>query len=234
MKKEKLDIDNKKKFIKNISNPELAQTLKRICEKILFNSTSSPKSILITSSLSGEGSTTISINLAISMAEEGNKKVLLIEGNLKKPAIHDYFDLPKAYGLTDIIFKNVPLDEAVQSSQIPDLYIMGAGADGKNSLPFVEITKLKEFLWQAGGKYDFIVLDAPPVLESPETALISRQFDGTILVIQANKTIRLDAEKAKKEIIEMGGKIIGVILNRKKKYIPQNIYNKYFGHDIWS
>lgn len=198
-----------------------------------MNNSDPPESILITSSLSGEGNTTVAINLAkVIAAAEGNRKTLLIEGNLRNPAIQAYFDLPKSYGLTDVILKDVPLNKTAQITPIPNLHIMGAGSGGLGFLPFDKIENIKGLLKEAKKEYNFIIFDAPPVLESPETALISRQFDSILLIIEANRTVRSDVERTKQEIIESGGKILGIVLNRKKQYIPTKIYRKYLGNNV--
>ena len=223
-------MEKKKKILDIGNNLGINHTLRRICRRILFNNSDPPESILVTSSLSGEGNTTVSTSLAKCIAEEDNRKTLLIEGNLSNPTFKDYFDFPLSYGLTDVILKGVPLHKTTQITSIRNLHIMGAGSDEAGH-PFDKIANFKDLLKEVKKEYDFIILDAPPVLESPETAIISQQFDGTLLIVQANRTIRADVERVKKEITESGGKILGIILNRKKQYTTKTIYRKYFGHD---
>jgi capsular exopolysaccharide synthesis family protein len=222
-KKEILDFGN---------NPEFNVTLTRICRRIFLNNSDPPESILITSSLSGEGKTTVAINLAKCIAAESNRKTLLIEGNLKNRKIQHYFDLPDSYGITDFMLKNTSLHTTIQNSSVLNLYIMGAGSDGSQFLPPAKIANLKSLLEQSKKEYDFIIFDAPPVLETPETSILSKQFDGTLLIIQANRTVRFDVERTKQEIIESGGKILGIILNRKREYIPIKISRKYYGNNV--
>lgn len=214
------------------NTPELNNHFIRIWTKILSHPANNSRAIFVTSALSGEGSTTIAIHLARTKAEVYSNKILLIEGNLKRPSIQDYFNLPDTVGLTEFIQRDIPLNETIQKSPIQNLHIMGPGLEKFEFPPFLEVSRIKRLLEQSKKEYDFILFDGPPVLEYPETAVIANQFDGTILIIQANKTIRSDVERAKKEITHLGGNIIGCILNRKKNYMSKRIYHKYFGTDV--
>lgn len=217
------------KFINN--NPEFDQNLLRIWTKI-SSSPSPPRTLLLTSSVSGEGCTTIATHLARIKAEAYNEKILLIEGNFKNPSISYDPPLSDPPGFSDILLRSVSLKEAIQPSPIQNLLFLGPGSEKLGSLSSPKVEAMKRLLAQAKEMYDFILLDGPPALEYPEIAILSNLVDGTILIVQANKTTREDVQRAKREIMNLGGAIIGCILNRKKHFIPKEIYQKYVGSSL--
>ncbi len=215
-----------------INSSKINYERKKLCRSVFFDAPNPPRTILVTSSLSGEGVTTVSVNLAKSIAEEHSGKILLIDGNIYNPSILNIFNLPDKSGLYDFIYSNSSLHESVQSSSsISNLYIMGLGRTELESFTFEKMGDIKRLIEQSKKEFDFIIFDAPSILECSETPLITRYFDNILLIIQAHKTIIADVEKAKNEIVNAGGKIKGIILNRRKQYVPQKIHNKYFGHD---
>jgi len=217
------------KFTNN--NPEFDQNLLRIWTNISSHS-SSPRTFLVTSSVSGEGCTTIATHLARMKAEAYNEKILLIEGNFINPSISYGSQLSDPPGFSDILLRGASLREAVQPALIQNLHYLGRGSEKLGSLSSPKVEALKRLLEQAKEMFDFILFDGPPALEYPEIAILSNLFDGTILIVQANKTMPEDVQRAKKEIMNLGGAIIGCILNRKKHFIPKEIYKKYVGSDL--
>lgn len=213
-----------------IYSSSINRVLIKIWRDILSHSVQ-PQAILITSALSEEGSTTVAVNLAKILSEENNSKILLIEGNIRNPVIQDILNLPGTKGLTDHILNNAPLHEVIQATSIPNLSVICSGSNKEDFFSFDATKQFTRLIEQVKEEYKIILFDALPVLEYPKTAFISSHFDGTILIVRAHKTLRSDVEKAKEEIINSGGKILGVILNRKKNYVPEKIYRKYFGHD---
>jgi len=213
------------------NNSEFDQNLLRIWARIL-SSLPPPKTILVTSSVYGEGCTTIATHLARIRTKAYNEKILLIESHVKNSSGSFDSPLSEPPGLSDILFKGVSLEEVVRPSTPQNLHFMGPGLEKLGSLSLPKIEALKQLLQKAKERYDFILFDGPPVLEYPEIGILANQFEGTLLVIQANKTTRGDVERATRVILNVGGKLIGCILNRKQNFVPKRIYQKYVGSDL--
>ncbi|MFC2171011.1 tyrosine-protein kinase family protein [Acidobacteriota bacterium] len=222
-----------KKNLIHRNDPAWHKAFKLMLGKLFYQQEqSSLFSLLVTSSLSDEGSTTIASCLARNMAIDYAKDVLLVDANLEQPALRKIFDLPGGPGLSDYILDEHPLDKCIQRTSIPLLSVMGKGSATISSLALENANSIRTLIEQVRDRFSFLVIDSPPVLESPETALIARYFDGTILVIQAHKTSQPTVVKAKNEISNLGGNLIGIVLNRKKKITTPRLLRKHLGDDF--
>jgi hypothetical protein len=183
-----------------------------------------PQTLLITSSVSGEGTTTVATCLAKSIAVAHGARILLVKANPRCPEV-------EPFSLTEFAPKpdgEVTSPQTPQESQVRDLERRMNALDPV--LPY-RGDGLKALLEEAEQRYHLIVFDGPPILECPETAMLASQMDGTILVVEANRTARGAAEQAKDDIIRAGGAIIGVLLNREKQFIPAWIERLLFLRD---
>ncbi len=213
-------------------DPRFARSLQRIWNKIVHNHNPAPRTVLVTGSISGEGATTVAANLAMYVAMNSPGGVLLVDGDAKRPGIFNFFDIHEPGGLTEFLSGEQPLEAAVHPSDIPNLFLLGRGREEFQVSPNGLEAKVDRLLEEARKMYDFVFFDSPPILEFPATAVMSGRFDGALLIIQADRTIMSDVEKAFHEITGLGGKVIGSILNRKKRYLPGKMHREYFGHDI--
>ncbi|MCP4688817.1 MAG: CpsD/CapB family tyrosine-protein kinase [Desulfobacterales bacterium] len=213
-------------------DPRFARSLQRIWNKILHNHNPAPRTVLLAGSISGEGATTVAANLAMFVAANSPGRVLLVDGDTKTPGIFNFFDIREPGGLTDFLSGERPLDEAVHPTGVSNLFLLGKGREEFQLSPNGLEAKIDRLLEEARKTFDFVFFDSPPVLEIPGTAAVAGRFDGALLIIQADRTIMSDVEKAFHEITALGGKVIGSILNRKKRYLPGKMHRGYFGHDI--
>ena len=145
------------------------------------------KTILLTSSVPSEGKTTISINLAGSLAQT-DKKVLLLDCDLRKPRIHSVFDIDRYPGLSDYLFSNATLDEITRKSKVENLDVITSGTIPPNPSELLGSKQMKLFIEKMKSKYDFIIIDSPPFISVTDAEILFRIADGTILVLKAGKT----------------------------------------------
>ncbi len=145
------------------------------------------KTILLTSSVPSEGKTTISINLAGSLAQM-NKKVLLIDCDLRKPRVHNVFEYDRYPGLSDYLFSNATLDEITRKTKVDNLYVITSGTIPPNPSELLGSKQMSDFLALLKSKYDFIVIDSPPFISVTDAEILFRITDGTILVLKAGST----------------------------------------------
>lgn len=171
------------------------------------------KSVIITSSVAAEGKTTIAINLAHSISQI-DKKVMLIDSDLRRPTIHKVLDLPNSSGLTTILAENLDYTEFVHSINEGKLDILTSGPIPPNPSELLGSKRMQLLLERIKEDYDMIILDSPPAGIVTDAAVLSTIVDGTILICAASIT-GIDAIKATKAALnKVNANIIGVIINK--------------------
>jgi len=192
------------------------------------------KTLLLTSSGPKEGKTTNAVNLAIVMAQAG-EKVILLDADLRQPRIEKVFNITPGRGLTEVLAGGDDLDNVIRKTDIPNLDIMPCGSIPPNPSELLGSGKMDDLLRTLQEKYDRIILDTPPVLAVTDSVVLSAKMDGTILVVKAGETNR-NAVLKTKEILETVSKstsLIGVVLNMVESgrtggyYYYYHYYGKY-------
>jgi capsular exopolysaccharide synthesis family protein len=145
------------------------------------------KTILVTSSIPGEGKTTVSLNLAGSFAL-ANKKVLLLDCDLRKPRVHSVFEVNRYPGLSDYLFSNASLDEITRDTRLENMKIITSGTIPPNPSELLASKQLSDFFEKLKDEYDIIIIDSPPFVSVTDAEILFRTTDGTVLVVQAGKT----------------------------------------------
>lgn len=181
--------------------------------------------LMITSSIAAEGKTTTICNLAITIAQ-AQKKVLLIEGDLRRSRIHEVLGIRLAPGLTNIIFDKIPLEKVVQNlKEVPSLDILTGGVLPLSPSELLNSQALKNILDSAREVYDVILIDTPPVLSVSDAAIISQYVDKVILVVAMNETKKVSIMNAKKALEKVGANLMGVILTKMNLSKHGDYYN---------
>lgn len=169
------------------------------------------QTIVITSSVPGEGKSTIASNLAFSMSEM-NKKVLLMDADLRKPTIHKKLSLSNQIGLTDGIVHKLPLTEVIQ--KVNDYFhVMTAGKVPPNPAEIVGSEAMTHVLNQLKEIYDYIIIDTPPVLSVTDPQLLAIKADGTVLVVREGSVKHKLVLAAYKELEKVQANVVGTVLN---------------------
>ena len=181
---------------------------------LLSNVDTTPKSLLITSSLPEEGKTVISAAMARLLARSG-RKVLLIDADLRRGQIAKVLDLPNEYGLVEILGRRQhSLDEVVQQDGVSGLHVLTTGGTVVPNPPdLLDSDRMRALLAEAGEAYDLIVIDSPPVRLVSDTRILSHLVDKTVFVIRWAKTRREVATLGIKQIVEAGASVAGVVLS---------------------
>lgn len=180
----------------------------------LSSVTRKDKTIVITSSRFGEGKSTTVSNLAVSIAQQG-EKVLVIDADLRKPTIHEIFRLENAVGLTNVLGGKATMEGAVMQTEIGSLYVLPSGPIPFNPAELLNSMAMEILIQKAMEQYDIILFDSPPILEVTDTSILADRCDGVLLVISYNHTVNEDAVEAKRVLSFTRGKLVGAILNNK-------------------
>lgn len=169
------------------------------------------KTIVVTSSEQGEGKSTTAGNLALSMAQ-GDKKVILIDCDLRKPSLHKKFQISNLVGLSDVIVGKSDLASAVHRYN-KNLVILPSGKIPPNPSEMLSsktMTKLLETLKEG---FDYIIIDTPPVQAVTDSQILSVKADGTILVVKSERTKKESVQNAIDLLKKVNANIIGTVLN---------------------
>ncbi len=190
--------------------------------------------LLFTSPNPGDGKTTITANLAISLAL-CRRKVLLIDGDLRRPRLNQIFNVPLEPGLADALRdadpKDNPEPEKIHTLPVPSLSLMTAGKLATTYAPLFGGNRLGHFLGRMRNQYDVILIDAPPVLHGPDARLLGRLSDAAVLITRARKTTRQDAIAAASRLAADRIPLAGTILNDWNPRSDSSAYSSYLASE---
>lgn len=183
------------------------------------------KRILVTSSEPGEGKSTTSGNLALAFAQD-EKKVILIDCDLRKPSLHKKFRISNNRGLSDVIIDRDKLNKCIQK-RTEYLDILTAGKIPPNPSEMLGSQAMSSLLDELSNIYDVIILDSPPVLAVTDAQILSTKSDGTVIVVRAEKTKKDTVLAAKGVLDKVNANILGTVLNGGDK--NKDNYYYYYG-----
>ena len=182
------------------------------------------KTIVITSSVPGEGKSTVASNLAKSFSEM-NQKVLLIDADLRKPTIHKKLSLSNQVGLSDLIVQKLPISDVIQVLG-DDFHVMTSGKIPPNPAELVGSEAMTQLLMHLKEVYDYIIVDTPPLLSVTDPQLLALKADGTLLVVRQGIARHKFVLNAYKELEKVQARVIGTVLNDCEQ--KSKGYSKYY------
>jgi len=193
---------------------------------MLASGKSKTRAVLVASPEVGDGKTSFSINLASSIAK-GGKKVLLIDGDLRKADIGRYLDLGDTKGLGDVLTGQCALEEAIQPTSIATLFVLPGSATYDSDAEYLSSHKLKEMVDELKTKYDEVIIDTPAVLAMPDAKIWGSLVDGVVIVARSGKTGTKELMLAYSRMQQAGSKILGVVLTGVN---AKHSYDRYYYH----
>ncbi|WP_342554635.1 CpsD/CapB family tyrosine-protein kinase [Paenibacillus sp. FSL R7-0652] len=215
---------NDKGNLVTVANPKSvsSEAYRKLRTNIQFSSIDSQiRTIMIASAVSGEGKTTTIGNLAVAYAQEG-KKVLLMDTDLRKPALHRMFNVPNHIGLTSVLSSQYQVTEVLRETVVEGLHVLTSGPIPPNPSEMIGSRKMLALLEDLKEEYDVILFDTPPVLTVTDALIISSLCDGVILVVSAGKVKKDLVKKAKGYLEHVNARILGAALNNvqqsKRRY----------------
>lgn len=200
--------------------------LKNSIDSALKNKES--RTVMFTSASMGEGKTTISASLARIIALGETDKVLLVDCSVQNPNLHRLFGVENDRGILDLLAEGSKLTDVVKhvDEGILDLITMGQARDTEIMQPLFASDRMEAFIKEAREIYDYVFIDTSAVIDAPETPIIGSFVDGIVLVVFTGKTKREVIKRAIMMLEKLDGKVIGTVLNRKKYYIPDFLYDR--------
>jgi len=170
------------------------------------------KTLVCTSSSPAEGKSTTCSNLAVTFAGT-EKKILLVDADLRKPTVHQQFRIENMKGLTNVVTKNATLTETVVTTDIPNLSILTSGPIPPNPAELLNSKSMEAFIEEAKTNYDMVIFDMPPVLAVTDAQILGHVCDGVLLIVKSNQTKKEELIKAKDLLEKANAKIIGSVLH---------------------
>ncbi len=220
----------------------LAESYRSLRTNLLFTSLGKPLQVVqLTSVAIGEGKTSVIVNLAISMAQAG-KRVLVIDADLRRPAIHQVFGIDKSPGLTELLLgtktvqqvcRSLPdllmgrfqVEEIMAFAGIDKLNIVTSGFLPPNPSECLNSGRLDELMREFRQQYDLILIDTPPILPVADSIILGRKADGTLLVYEVGDIPRVALRRAKLVLEQAQVKVLGIVLNNMRAEIAMDQYH---------
>jgi capsular exopolysaccharide synthesis family protein len=179
------------------------------------------KTLMLTASVHGEGTTTVAANLALTLASRERLTLLLVESNYRRPGLSRLFRTGATAGLTELILKSADWEGVVKETAQPNLFLITAGRPPSNLTQLFELDRFEELLEEFRHEFDLTLFDAPPLLPYAEALVLASKVDRVLLVAQADRTRGDSLAQSKEELEKIGAGILGVVLNRKKSFGPR-------------
>jgi len=208
----------------------VAEAYRTIRTAVFFGvSKGKAKTIVITSPAPGDGKSTLASNLALAMAQAG-QKTLILDADFRRPMQHNIFGIECKNGLSGVFSGTIGLDEAIHAGPIDDLDILPCGPDVPNPSEILNSETFAGILNEVAGRYDRVIIDSPPVAPVADSQILAAICDRTILVLRADKSTRKLSQQARDSLLSVGGCVLGVVVND----VPQKHgrYGRYgrYGH----
>lgn len=188
------------------------------------------KTVLMTSTLPGEGKSTTATNLAIALAQSG-QTVALVDADLRRPMIAEYLGLERNAGLTTALLGKAHIDDLLQPWGSDNLYVLASGQVPPNPSELLGSEKMKQLITQLEHAFDAVIIDAPPLLPVTDAAVLAQQVGGVVLVVGAQKVRTPDLEKSLASLEMVNADILGVVLNRLPSKGPDAYAYSYYSYE---
>lgn len=186
------------------------------------------RSIVLTSSVESEGKTTTSINLATTLADSG-ESVLLIDADLRRPKVADYLNLEGSVGLTTVIIGRASLADVVQPVGQGNLHVIPAGQIPPNPSELLGSEPMRRLLNEATDRYDMVIIDSPPLLPVTDSAVLSRQVGGALIVVGSGKVRKPELDGALESLETVDANVLGLVLNGiRSEDVGHYRYHQYY------
>ena len=193
-------------------NSPAAEAFRKMRTNLQFLSVDMPpRLIVITSSTPNEGKTTTAINLALSLAE-ADHNVLLVDGDMRRPSVSKFLDLVGAVGFSTLLSGAACLDDVLQESQFPRLTVLTAGATPPNPSELAGSMAAKKVLSELRERFDFVIIDTPPLLAVTDAAIFAAESDGALLLVRAGETTREQLAQGVGMLHDVGATVLGSVL----------------------
>ena len=206
---------------------EVTEAYRALRTSILLSSVSHPpRSILVTSSVPQDGKTMTCVNIAIVLAQQG-KRILLLDADMRRPNIHRAFGLNGQVGLSNILTGSAKVNDAIQASVQPNLFVIPAGPVPPHPAELLSSPLMQDLLGKWRDDYDHVIIDSPPVISVTDPVILSVKTDAVLLVIRSGQTTAAHVRRTRDLLQSVNAGLLGVVVNAADLGSPDYYY--YYG-----
>jgi capsular exopolysaccharide synthesis family protein len=227
------ELDHATPLVGRHSSADFSESVRRIRTNLMVSSMrNAVKTLAVTSTSPEEGKTVVASNLAVVLAQAG-RKVLLIDADMRRPKVHEVFELPQQPGLSSLLgwLQRPNLAEAVRQYGETGLDVLTAGPIPSNPAELLAMPAFRDLLGRLGPLYDHIIIDCPPIMAVTDASLVANEVSGVLFVIGAETTTRAAARTAIDELRDTRDNIVGAVLNRVDLRHNSYYYARYYRAD---
>jgi len=226
-------LEEKKQTIYDVFDQEspIATEMRRLYSNIRHvDGRAAKRSFLVTSANRGEGKSTVASHLALTVARFRGKKSLIVDADLRRPRLHEIFNVPKEPGLLECLMGEIDPLDAVKDTPIENLKVIPAGRRVKSPAHLFEGEVMSEIFEKIKFYYDIVIVDSAPIIPVSDPMLISSVVDGVIIVLLAGMTPRNVALRAKNILLDANANLLGVVVNNLSEVLPYYYDYRYYGY----
>ena len=189
---------------------------------VAMNPDGEPKTLVVTSAVREEGKTVAALNLAMALAELERQEVVLVDGDLRRPSCERYLNLNPEPGLTDVLMGRASLEKVLRPAGYRQLMFIGSGTRVPNPAEVLGGSRLDELMQRLKERFQYVVVDSPPVLPSTDAGVLASRADGTLMVVRLERSLKKQTREAVRVIQDRGGNVLGCFVNELRGPDPEN------------
>ena len=214
--------------------PGFGEAIRTVRTNVLFSSTvDGGQSLVITSSGPGEGKTVVASNLAMALAQTG-QRVLLIDADMRRPRVHEVVGLRQEPGLSNVLTGDARMSDAVREIEKTGLSVLPAGHTPPNPAELLGSKRFEDLIATLKGQFAWVVIDTPPVMAVTDAPIVAHIADGVLFVVGSEMTSRSVAQTAVEQLVNADARLVGAVLNRvdleHNGYYYSQYYRREYGH----
>lgn len=187
---------------------------------VAMNPDGSSRSLVITSAVRSEGKTITAINLAIAFSELERHQVLLVDGDMRTPAVENYLNLNPAPGLADLLLGSAGLDDVIRSAGIRNLSVLGAGQPVAGPSEILSAPRIDQLFARLKERFEYVIVDTPPALPATDAGVMAGRADGTLLVLRLEHSTRGHTRDALRTLQDLGANVMGCFVTQERTLNP--------------
>jgi capsular exopolysaccharide synthesis family protein len=223
--------DGRSPLITDAVPQNFAEAFRGIRTSVMFSSAEEgSRSVLVTSAQPSEGKTVVAANLAMSLAQAG-QRILLVDGDMRKPRVHELLKVKQDPGLSSLLVGKAKANEAVQKSGVNNLWVLPAGPNPPNPAELLGSTRFRDLLKTFLAHFDWLVIDSPPVMAVTDASVIAHRTTGVVFVVGSEQVNRHTARTAVEQLLSSKATILGAVLNRVNVRKDPYYYAHYYKHE---
>ena len=221
--------DRTNPLVNNGVPPNFSEAFKTVRTNVLFSSAEAGlRSLVVTSAGPGEGKSLVSANLGVALAQAG-QRVLLIDTDMRRPRVHEIFDVAQEPGLSNLLTGNAKASDVIRKSpEVPGLWLLSAGHIPPNPAELLGSRRYNDFLVSLEDHFDWAILDTPPVLVVADGLIVANEATGVVFVVGADQTSRHAARTAVEQLETASANVVGAVLNRADTRRNPHYYSSYY------